>query len=127
MSEALLGSGSQERKKLRTQRRLAAEKEKQDQIRCGLMAPPPPKIKISNLMQAMKNEAVADPSALEAKVRAERAAAVKDSGVRLRLIARVHNSSQVRAEIAQRVKNHEERSVDASRRPVDDASSQLAV
>ncbi len=78
MSEALLGSGSQERKKLRTQRRLAAEKEKQDQIRCGLMAPPPPKIKISNLMQAMKNEAVADPSALEAKVRAERAAAVKD-------------------------------------------------
>ena len=41
-----------ERKKLRTQRRLAAEKEKQDQIRCGLMAPPPPKVKISNLMQA---------------------------------------------------------------------------
>jgi len=73
-----------ERKKLRTQRRLAAEKEKQDQIRCGLMAPPPPKIKISNLMQAMKNEAVADPSALEAKVRAE---------------------------MAQRVKNHEERNL----------------
>jgi len=71
-----------ERKKLRTQRRLAAEKEKQDQIRCGLMAPPPPKVKISNLMQAMKNEAVADPSALEAKVRAE---------------------------MAQRIKNHEER------------------
>jgi U4/U6 small nuclear ribonucleoprotein PRP3 len=71
-----------ERKKLRTQRRLAAEKEKQDQIRCGLLPPPPPKVKISNLMQAMKNEAVADPSAIEAKVRAE---------------------------MAQRIKNHEER------------------
>lgn len=71
-----------ERKKLRTQRRLAAEKEKQDQIRCGLMAAPPPKVKISNLMSAMTNEAVADPSAVEAKVRSE---------------------------IAQRLKNHEDR------------------
>ena len=71
-----------ERKKLRTQRRLAAEKEKQDQIRCGLLPPPPPKVKISNLMQAMKDEAVADPSALEARVRQE---------------------------MAQRIKNHEER------------------
>jgi len=73
-----------ERKKLRTQRRLAAEKEKQDQIRCGLMAAPPPKVKISNLMQAMKDEAVADPSALEAKVRSE---------------------------VAQRLRNHEERNL----------------
>ena len=71
-----------ERKKLRTQRRLAAEKEKQDQIRCGLLAPPPAKVKISNLMTAMTNEAVADPSAVEAKVRSE---------------------------MAQRMKNHEER------------------
>ena len=62
-----------ERKKLRTQRRLAAEKERQDQIRCGLMPPPPPKVKISNLMQAMKDDAVADPSAMEAKVRRARA------------------------------------------------------
>ena len=71
-----------ERKKLRTQRRLAAEKEKQDQIRCGLIAPPPPKVKISNLMTVMKDEAVQDPSAVEAKVRAE---------------------------MAQRIRNHEER------------------
>lgn len=71
-----------ERKKLRTQRRLAAEKEKQDQIRCGLVAPPPPKVKISNLMSAMKNEAVADPSAVEAKVRAEMAQRVKNHEMR---------------------------------------------
>lgn len=73
-----------ERKKLRTQRRLAAEKEKQDQIRVGLLPPPPPKVKLSNLMHAMKDEYVADPSALEAKVRAE---------------------------VAQRIKNHEERNL----------------
>jgi len=71
-----------ERKKLRTQRRLAAEREKQDQIRCGLMAPPPPKVKISNLMQAMKNEAVMDPSAMEAKVRAEMAQRVRNHELR---------------------------------------------
>lgn len=73
-----------ERKKLRAQRRLAAEKEKQDQIRCGLMAPPPPKVKLANLMLAMKDEYVADPSAVEAKVRGE---------------------------IALRAKNHEERNL----------------
>ena len=71
-----------ERKKLRTQRRLAAEKEKQDQIRCGLIAPPPPKVKISNLMSVMKDEAVADPSAVEAKVRAEMAQRVKNHEMR---------------------------------------------
>ncbi|KAL1508722.1 hypothetical protein AB1Y20_004817 [Prymnesium parvum] len=71
-----------ERKKLRTQRRLAAEKEKQDQIRCGLIDPPPPKVKLANLMQAMKNEAVADPSAMEAKVRAEMAQRIKNHEMR---------------------------------------------
>lgn len=71
-----------ERKKLRTQRRLAAEKEKQDQIRCGLIDPPPPKIKLANLMQAMKNDAVADPSAMEAKVRAEMAQRIKNHEMR---------------------------------------------
>ena len=62
-----------ERKKLRTQRRAEAEREKQDQVRTGLMAPPEPKVKISNLMKALKDEAVADPSAMEAKVRAQMA------------------------------------------------------
>ena len=71
-----------ERKKLRTQRRLAAEKEKQDQIRCGLIDPPPPKVKLSNLMQAMKNEAVADPSAIEHRVRAEMAQRIKNHEMR---------------------------------------------
>ena len=78
----LLPLTKRERKKLRTQRRLAAEKERQDQIRCGLMAPPPPKVKISNLMQAMKDDAVADPSAMEAKVRAEMAQRIQNHEMR---------------------------------------------
>ena len=78
----LLPLTKRERKKLRTQRRLAAGKERQDQIRCGLRAPPPPKVKISNLMQAMKDDAVADPSAMEAKVRAEIAQRIQNHDMR---------------------------------------------
>lgn len=40
-------------------------------IRQGLMEPPKPKVKISNLMRVLGNEAVADPSAMEAEVRAQ--------------------------------------------------------
>ena len=73
-----------ERKKLRTRRREAAEKEKQDQIRAGLIPPPPPKVKLSSIMRVMKDDAVADPSAVEARVRSE---------------------------VAQRVQNHEQRNL----------------
>eukprot|EP00899_Mesostigma_viride_P029595 jgi/Mesvir1/9820/Mv02981-RA.1 len=62
-----------ERKKLRTQRRVAREKEKQEMIRKGLMAPPKPKVKISNLMQVMQAEAVMDPTRIEAEVASQMA------------------------------------------------------
>jgi type IV secretory pathway VirB10-like protein len=39
-----------EQKKLRTQRRLAKEKDRQEMIRQGLLEPPKPKVKMSNLM-----------------------------------------------------------------------------
>lgn len=68
-------------KKLRTQRRIARENEKQDLIRQGLLEPPKPKVKISNLMRVLGAEATADPTAIEAEVRrqmAERAAAHED-------------------------------------------------
>lgn len=61
----------QERKKLKTQRRNEREKDRQEMIRQGLMEPPKPKVKISNLMRVLGNEAVADPSAMEAEVRAQ--------------------------------------------------------
>ena len=65
---------AKEQKKLRTQRRKAREQEKQDMIRQGLLEPPPPKVKISNLMRVLGAEATADPTAIEQRVRAEMAA-----------------------------------------------------
>ena len=70
-----------ELKKLRSQRRMAREQEKQELIRQGLLEPPKPKVKISNLMAVLGAEATADPTAIEAEVRrqmAERAAAHDD-------------------------------------------------
>ena len=61
--------GAQERKKLRTQRRKERESEKQELVRQGLLEPPPPKVKMSNLMRVLGAEAVADPTAVEAQVR----------------------------------------------------------
>eukprot|EP00123_Amoebidium_parasiticum_P017293 comp23789_c0_seq1/m.41295 comp23789_c0_seq1/g.41295 ORF comp23789_c0_seq1/g.41295 comp23789_c0_seq1/m.41295 type:complete len:592 (-) comp23789_c0_seq1:82-1857(-) len=59
----------EEKKKLRRQRRREAEQEKQEKIRMGLMPPPDPKLKISNLMRVLGDEAVMEPSKAEAKVR----------------------------------------------------------
>lgn len=55
-------------KKLRTQRRQAREAEKQELIRQGLLEPPKPKVKISNLMRVLGSEATADPTAIELEV-----------------------------------------------------------
>mmetsp|Transcript_15451 Transcript_15451/g.35860 ORF Transcript_15451/g.35860 Transcript_15451/m.35860 type:complete len:618 (+) Transcript_15451:45-1898(+) len=65
---------AKERKKLRTQRRQANSRAVQDQIRAGLVEPPPPKVKLSNLMRALGEQAVADPTAVEARVREQVAA-----------------------------------------------------
>ena len=45
------------------------EKEKQELIRQGLLDPPKPKVKLSNLMRVLGTEAVLDPSAMEKQVR----------------------------------------------------------
>ncbi|KAJ3299257.1 hypothetical protein HK104_009560 [Borealophlyctis nickersoniae] len=66
-----------ERKKLRRQRRQEAMKEKQDKIRLGLLPPEQPKVKISNLMRVLGQEAVQDPTKVEAHVRAQMAARQK--------------------------------------------------
>lgn len=58
-----------ETRKIRKQRREEKEKEKQDLIRQGLLEPPPPKVKISNLMRVLGEEAVMDPTAIEQQVR----------------------------------------------------------
>ena len=60
-----------ETKKLRRQKRMADLKEKQAKIRLGLQPPDPPKIKKSNLMRVLGEQAVKDPTAVEARVNAE--------------------------------------------------------
>ncbi|XP_031741294.1 protein RDM16 isoform X2 [Cucumis sativus] len=59
-----------EQKKLRTQRRLAKEKDRQEMIRQGLIEPPKPKVKMSNLMKVLGSEATQDPTKLEKEIRA---------------------------------------------------------
>ncbi|KAI0518576.1 pre-mRNA processing factor 3-domain-containing protein [Xylaria bambusicola] len=62
---------SQEQAKLRRQRRMADLKEEQAKIRLGLVPAPPPKIKKGNLMRVLGEEAVKDPTAVEARVNKE--------------------------------------------------------
>lgn len=61
----------EERKRRRRTERAARLKERQDQIRLGLLPPEEPKVRLSNLYRVLKDSAVADPSAVEAKVRAQ--------------------------------------------------------
>jgi U4/U6 small nuclear ribonucleoprotein PRP3 len=62
---------TKEQKKLRRQRRMAEMKEEQAKIRLGLVEPPPPKVKKSNMMRVLGEQAVKDPTAVEARVNRE--------------------------------------------------------
>ena len=62
---------ARERKKLKRRAGMEAQAELQEKIRLGLLPPPPPKMRLSNLMNALVNESVAEPSELERRVRAE--------------------------------------------------------
>ncbi|KAL2823349.1 pre-mRNA processing factor 3-domain-containing protein [Aspergillus cavernicola] len=60
-----------EQSKIRRQRRMADLKEQQAKIRLGLEPAPPPKVKKSNLMRVLGEQAVKDPTAVEARVNRE--------------------------------------------------------
>ncbi|KAJ6145686.1 hypothetical protein N7470_009581 [Penicillium chermesinum] len=60
-----------EQAKVRRQRRMADLKEEQAKIRLGLVPAPPPKVKKSNLMRVLGEQAVKDPTAVEARVTQE--------------------------------------------------------
>ncbi|KAI1499460.1 pre-mRNA processing factor 3-domain-containing protein [Biscogniauxia marginata] len=60
-----------EQAKLRRQRRMADLRETQAKIRLGLEPAPPPKVKKGNLMRVLGEEAVKDPTAVEARVNRE--------------------------------------------------------
>jgi U4/U6 small nuclear ribonucleoprotein PRP3 len=68
-----------EQKKVRRQRRMADMKEEQAKIRLGLVEPPPPKVKKSNMMRVLGEQAVKDPTAVEARVNREIAQRQNDS------------------------------------------------
>jgi U4/U6 small nuclear ribonucleoprotein PRP3 len=61
----------EERDKLRRMKSKAKEEDLQNKIRLGLMQPPPPRIKMKNLMRVLGQEAVAGPSAVEQAARAQ--------------------------------------------------------
>lgn len=81
-----------ERAKLRRRKRAEKEKDKQDKIRMGLIAPPLPKVKLSNLARVLGKSVAAEPSKIE---------------------------RQVRVQMAQRLRGHEDRN--EARRLDDDA------
>lgn len=58
-----------ERKKLRKHNRKVAESEKQEKIKLGLLPKPEPKLKKSNIMHALGDEAIINPSKADALVK----------------------------------------------------------
>ena len=60
-----------EREKMRKLQRKAKVQESQDKIKMGLLQPPPPKIKMKNLVHVLGQEAASGPSAIEQTVRAQ--------------------------------------------------------
>jgi U4/U6 small nuclear ribonucleoprotein PRP3 len=62
---------TKEMKKLRKQRRAAELQDHQDRVRMGLIPPDPPKVRMSNMVRVLTNEAVSDPTKLEARIRRE--------------------------------------------------------
>lgn len=62
---------TKEQKKLRKQRRAAEMQDHQDRVRMGLIPPDPPKVRMANMVRVLTNEAVMDPTKLEARIRRE--------------------------------------------------------
>merc|ERR1719436_414172 len=66
---AMMHLTPKERKKLRRLKRQERTQEIRDKIKMGILQPPPPKVKMSNLMRVLGDEAIADPSTVEKRVR----------------------------------------------------------
>ena len=58
---------------MRSQRRKAEEQERREMVRLGMAEAPAPKVKMSNLMRVLGNEAVQDPTMVEAVVKKQMA------------------------------------------------------
>jgi len=64
---------AKEKKKLRTRNRMEKQREMQDKIRIGLLPAPAAKVKLSNLMRVLGEQAIQDPTQIEAEVRSQMA------------------------------------------------------
>lgn len=81
--EPALGSGNgsntavpvmltrEERKRIRRRRRQEKLRVRAEAVMAGLAAPPPPKVRLSNMMRVLTAEAVQDPTEIERRVREE--------------------------------------------------------
>eukprot|EP01103_Thecamoeba_quadrilineata_P002784 TRINITY_DN1266_c1_g4_i1.p2 TRINITY_DN1266_c1_g4~~TRINITY_DN1266_c1_g4_i1.p2 ORF type:complete len:500 (+),score=157.29 TRINITY_DN1266_c1_g4_i1:2581-4080(+) len=71
-----------ELKKLRKLNRMEAQRERQERILLGLEKPPEAKVKLSNLMRVLGQEAVQDPTQVEKEVRKQMAQRLKNHQLR---------------------------------------------
>ena len=60
-----------EQKKMRKQRRQQELQDHRDRVKMGLIPPDPPKVRLANLMKVLTNDAIQDPTRVEARVRRE--------------------------------------------------------
>lgn len=64
-------------KRLRRMNRRETQREEQEKIRLGLLPVPEPKIKMANLMRVLGNEAIQDPTKMEAFAKQQEADRMK--------------------------------------------------
>lgn len=88
-----------EREKLRKLKKKERVQDLQEKIKMGLLKPPPPKIKMKNLMLVLGKEAVAGPSAVE---------------------------QMVKAQVEQRLRDHEQRNADRKLSPEERREKNIA-
>ncbi|EQC37258.1 hypothetical protein SDRG_05482 [Saprolegnia diclina VS20] len=91
-----------ERKRIRRTARAERLKEVQDKIALGLLPPPEPKVKLSNMMRVLQDQAVSDPSAIERKVRAQ--VAQREKNHEMRNLARKLTPEERREKIMRKLK-----------------------
>lgn len=101
-----------ERRRVRRQRRENQEKERREMIAVGLLPPPPPKVKLSNLVRVLADEATADPTRVEADVRAQVLERQKKHEADNE--ARKKTKEEVREKVAERTRKDREESLRAS-------------
>lgn len=56
---------------MRKQRRQQELQDHRDRVKMGLIPPDPPKVRLANLMKVLTNDAIQDPTRVEARVRRE--------------------------------------------------------